>query len=79
MLGIEGWRCAFHLVALVSIVTSVLTMWLAADPRKKLAVRAPPRHPVTPDVTSPLLICPQEHDSGGEVGSEHLSGDQRPH
>ena len=36
--GIEGWRCAFHLVALVSIVTSVMTMWLAVDPRKKLAV-----------------------------------------
>jgi len=36
--GIEGWRCAFHLVALVSIVTSVCTLWLAVDPRKKLAV-----------------------------------------
>ena len=38
MFGIDGWRCAFHLVALVSIVTSVMTMWLAVDPRKKLAV-----------------------------------------
>lgn len=38
ILGVEGWRCAFHLVALVSIITSVLTMWLAVDPRRKLAV-----------------------------------------
>ena len=37
--GIEGWRCAFHLVALVSLITSGLTLWLAVDPRRKLAVR----------------------------------------
>ncbi|CAK0783950.1 hypothetical protein CVIRNUC_007153 [Coccomyxa viridis] len=35
--GIEGWRCAFHLVALVSLITSGLTLWLAVDPRRKLA------------------------------------------
>ena len=39
--GIEGWRCAFHLVALVSLITSGLTLWLAVDPRRKLAVRLP--------------------------------------
>ena len=36
--GIEGWRCAFYLVALVSVVVSALTLWLAVDPRKRLAV-----------------------------------------
>ena len=39
LFGIEGWRCAFYLVALVSVVVSVLTWWLAVDPRKRLAVR----------------------------------------
>ncbi len=39
ILGLEGWRCAFHLVAALSIVTSVLVMWLAVDPRRKIAVR----------------------------------------
>ncbi|EIE19976.1 MFS general substrate transporter [Coccomyxa subellipsoidea C-169] len=37
ILGLEGWRCAFHLVAALSIVTSVLVMWLAVDPRRKIA------------------------------------------
>ncbi|CAL8466343.1 g5879 [Coccomyxa elongata] len=35
ILGLEGWRCAFHLVAIVSVTTSVLVMWLAVDPRRK--------------------------------------------
>lgn len=39
ILGLEGWRCAFHLVAIVSIITSILVMWLAVDPRRKTAVR----------------------------------------
>ena len=43
--GIEGWRCAFHLVALVSLVTAGLTLWLAVDPRRKLAVRLSLRLP----------------------------------
>ena len=38
MFGIEGWRCAFYLMALVSVVVSILTVWLAVDPRKRLAV-----------------------------------------
>lgn len=40
ILGLEGWRCAFHLVAFVSIITAVLVMWLAVDPRQKTAVRS---------------------------------------
>ncbi len=39
ILGLEGWRCAFHLVAIVSVTTSVLVMWLAVDPRRKPVVR----------------------------------------
>ena len=39
VLGLEGWRCAFHLVAIVSVTTSVLVMWLAVDPRQKSVVR----------------------------------------
>lgn len=41
VLGIEGWRCAFHFVALVSVSTSLLVMWLAVDPRSKVTVRLP--------------------------------------
>ncbi|KAK9902677.1 hypothetical protein WJX75_002341 [Coccomyxa subellipsoidea] len=37
ILGLEGWRCAFHLVAIISIITSILVMWLAVDPRRKTA------------------------------------------
>jgi predicted MFS family arabinose efflux permease len=41
MFGLEGWRCAFHAVALVSVSTSLLVMWLAVDPRRRAAVRPP--------------------------------------
>ncbi|KAK9801849.1 hypothetical protein WJX73_001027 [Symbiochloris irregularis] len=34
-LGIEGWRLAFHLMALVSLVTAALVFLHAADPRRK--------------------------------------------
>ena len=31
--GMEGWRFAFHLMALVSLVTSALVFYIATDPR----------------------------------------------
>ena len=33
--GMDGWRIAFHLVALVSLLTSLLVYRFAADPRRK--------------------------------------------
>ena len=31
--GMDGWRFAFHLMALVSLVTSGLVFYIATDPR----------------------------------------------
>ena len=36
VLGMEGWRLAFHLVAAVSLLTSFLVRRLASDPRRKV-------------------------------------------
>ena len=35
-LGIEGWRFAFHFVAVISLVVCVLVLRFASDPRKKV-------------------------------------------
>ena len=35
-LGIEGWRLAFHFVALISFVCCLLVLRYAADPRRKV-------------------------------------------
>ena len=80
MFGIEGWRCAFHLVALVSIVTSVMTMWLAVDPRKKLAVSnlMPAQHRVVIVYKSAPsgvgLHSDQRHDNVAGCGSSEEAG-----
>ena len=37
--GVEGWRCAFHFIAALSVVTAALVAWLAVDPRLSLKVR----------------------------------------
>ena len=68
VLGLEGWRCAFHLVAIVSVTTSVLVMWLAVDPRQKSVVRPcllkkerhfsqPPRFPIQAMREVPHALC----------------------
>ena len=62
----EGWRCAFHLVALVSLVTSGLTLWLAVDPRRKLAVRLLSASQAIPDA------CEQ---GAPELNSQVWAGD----
>ncbi|KAK9813231.1 hypothetical protein WJX72_011069 [[Myrmecia] bisecta] len=36
--GIDGWRFAFHLMAAVSLVTAVLVLYFAADPRPKATI-----------------------------------------
>ena len=36
VLGMEGWRLAFHLLAGVSLLTSFLVRRLASDPRRKV-------------------------------------------
>lgn len=36
--ALEGWRLAFHLVALVSLLCSLLVLKLATDPRKKVVL-----------------------------------------
>ena len=80
--GIEGWRCAFHLVALVSIVTSVMTMWLAVDPRKKLAVS----HLMATGCSHRLLISPggaglhsdQRHDDVDSCESTKEASGEKP-
>ena len=35
-LGIEGWRLAFHFVALISFICCLLVLKYAADPRRKV-------------------------------------------
>lgn len=39
VMGVEGWRCAFYAIAAVSVATSALVVWLAADPRLSARVR----------------------------------------
>ena len=36
VLGMEGWRLAFHLVAVVSLISSFLVRRFASDPRRKV-------------------------------------------
>ena len=36
-LGMEGWRLAFHFVALISFICCLLVLKYAADPRRKVA------------------------------------------
>lgn len=31
--GMDGWRFAFHLMAVVSLITSALVFYVATDPR----------------------------------------------
>ena len=49
-LGIEGWRLAFHMVAVISLTTAVLVFYYAADPRRK----------VWPAVVSVCICCQGE-------------------
>ena len=34
ILGVEGWRFAFFLVASISVCTGILTLFMASDPRQ---------------------------------------------
>ena len=34
VLGVEGWRFAFFLIASVSVFTGILTLFIASDPRR---------------------------------------------
>jgi predicted MFS family arabinose efflux permease len=38
---LDGWRLAFHFVALISLICSLMVLKFAADPRKKVSP-APP-------------------------------------
>jgi hypothetical protein len=39
--GMDGWRFAFHLMALVSLITSALVFYIATDPRPTAKVCRP--------------------------------------
>ena len=46
VLGVEGWRFAFFLIASVSVFTGILTLLMASDPRR-----------VSPKLLNPLPWC----------------------
>ena len=41
-LGIEGWRLAFHLVAVISLTTAGLVYFYGSDPRRKVRTCSSP-------------------------------------
>ena len=52
LLGLEGWRFAFHVVAGISIVAGLVVLAIARDPRKK-ARAARGRSPARSDAWGP--------------------------
>ena len=51
ILGVEGWRVAFHVVAIVSFVLAALLICLASDPRQNVRhahLQQPPNYVVMP-------------------------------
>ena len=58
--GVEGWRCAFHFIAALSVVTAVLVAWLAVDPRLSLRVRTGFAFGPGHFSTLEMLICLEE-------------------
>lgn len=60
---LDGWRLAFHFVALISLICSLMVLKFAADPRKKQGL------------ISPLLLGEQASASAAKLGSAPLLTD----